>query len=110
MHVLMIGGHGALGKAMVRDRDWPSPIEVITPSRRRYCDATKLYQVQRAIRKHDAQAVVNLAAWTDVNGCQDDPERAVNENALTACNCAIAAQEAGIPCVQVSTDYAIPVW
>jgi dTDP-4-dehydrorhamnose reductase len=48
--------------------------------------------------------VVNAAAWTDVDGCARDPERAMRINGHAAGEVAAAAAEAGALAVQVSTN------
>ena len=51
------------------------------------------------------QAVVNCAAWTDVDGAETKREQAHAVNADGAGNLARAAARAGVPLVHVSTDY-----
>lgn len=61
--------------------------------------------VERALRGAGADAVVNCAAWTDVDGAESHRDAAHAVNALGAGNVARAAAAAGIPLVHVSTDY-----
>jgi dTDP-4-dehydrorhamnose reductase len=49
--------------------------------------------------------VVNCAAWTDVDGCELDPERAQTVNADAVGFLAEACDEVGAHLVHVSTDY-----
>lgn len=49
--------------------------------------------------------VVNCAAWTAVDACEADPDRAWRTNALAVRNLAEAAARTGAHLVQVSTDY-----
>lgn len=49
--------------------------------------------------------VVHLAAWTDVDGCEADPDRAFAVNGLGARNASLAAAEAGASVLAMSTDY-----
>lgn len=51
------------------------------------------------------EAVINCAAWTDVDGCESDPERAYAVNAAGPENLARASAAAGASFVTVSTDY-----
>lgn len=49
--------------------------------------------------------VVHLAAWTDVDGCESDADRAFLVNGLGARNAALAAAAAGAAVLAMSTDY-----
>jgi dTDP-4-dehydrorhamnose reductase len=49
--------------------------------------------------------VIHAAAWTAVDACEDDPERAYRVNALGTRNVAEAAAAVGAHLVYVSTDY-----
>ena len=50
-------------------------------------------------------AVLNFAAFTNVDGCETDPARATRDNALGAQNVALAARACGAAVLHVSTDY-----
>jgi dTDP-4-dehydrorhamnose reductase len=49
--------------------------------------------------------VINCAAWTDVDGCERDKDRAFAANARGPENLAAAAREVGSGLVTISTDY-----
>jgi dTDP-4-dehydrorhamnose reductase len=61
--------------------------------------------VWAAVRDHAPDLVVHAGAWTDVDGCEDDPERAHRVNALGSWWVARACEAAGAAMVMVSTDY-----
>ena len=63
------------------------------------------HAVMRTIPLLRADAILNLAAFTDVDGCEIDPERAVRDNALGPQNLALAARACGAVLLHVSTDY-----
>jgi dTDP-4-dehydrorhamnose reductase len=50
-------------------------------------------------------AVLNLAAFTQVDACEADPARAVRDNAIGPQNLALAAHASGAALLHVSTDY-----
>ena len=50
------------------------------------------------------EVIVNAAAWTDVDGCARDPERAMRINGEAAGALARSAADAGAVIVQVSTN------
>lgn len=56
------------------------------------------------ILRHEPKVVVNAAAWTDVDGCARDPERAMELNGLAPGRLARAAADAGALFLQVSTN------
>jgi dTDP-4-dehydrorhamnose reductase len=61
--------------------------------------------VARAVARVRPEAIVNCAAWTDVDGAEDHRRQADAVNAEGAGNLARAAAAAGVPLVHVSTDY-----
>jgi dTDP-4-dehydrorhamnose reductase len=61
--------------------------------------------VRAAFARARPEAVVNCAAWTDVDGCESDPERARLVNAWAVGALAAACREARASFVTVSTDY-----
>lgn len=50
-------------------------------------------------------AVLNFAAFTKVDACESDPERAFRDNALGPQSLALAARASGAVVLHVSTDY-----
>ncbi len=68
-------------------------------------DITDADAVQAAFAGVRPDAVLNCAAWTDVDGAESYREQAHAVNADGAGNLALAAAEAGVALVHVSTDY-----
>jgi dTDP-4-dehydrorhamnose reductase len=68
-------------------------------------DITDAQDVRAAFARVRPDAVLNCAAWTDVDGAETHVEQAHAVNADGAGNLARAAAEAGMPLVHVSTDY-----
>jgi dTDP-4-dehydrorhamnose reductase len=68
-------------------------------------DLADRHSVEQALAAAAPAAVVNCAAWTDVDGCEADPERAVLVNALGVRHLAVACARIGAHLVHVSTDY-----
>ena len=61
--------------------------------------------VMQAITAGHPDAVVHCAAWTAVDACEGDPDRAFRVNALGTRNVAEAARRVGAHVVCLSTDY-----
>jgi dTDP-4-dehydrorhamnose reductase len=61
--------------------------------------------VRQTLNKDKPDAVINCAAWTDVDGCERDQERAFAANARGPENLANASRETNAALVTISTDY-----
>ncbi len=72
---------------------------------RRALDIANTEDVLQAIDRTKPDAVINCAAWTDVDGCESDPERAFAANAHGPENLAAATGETNAAFVTISTDY-----
>jgi len=68
-------------------------------------DITDSSAVEQAIARVRPDAVLNCAAWTDVDGAETHVEQAHAVNADGAGNLARAAARAAVPLVHVSSDY-----
>jgi dTDP-4-dehydrorhamnose reductase len=97
------GAGGMLGRAVV-DAAAQRGHEVRAASRAEL-DVTDPDAVARAIGDAGAEAVVNCAAYTNVDGAEDDGGAALAVNGFAAGIVAEAAAHAGASIVHVSTDY-----
>lgn len=68
-------------------------------------DICQLEHVRKALNQIGPDAVINAAAFTQVDQAETNQEAAYRGNALGPRNLALATQEAGIPLVHFSTDY-----
>lgn len=102
MNILVTGSHGQLGTEMRR-------VAVHCPQHRfTFTDAAELditdaAAVQQAAAGMDA--IVNCAAYTNVDKAEDDLDTARRVNATAAGNLATAAKANGTLLIHVSTDY-----
>ena len=71
----------------------------------RQLDIANTEDVRQAVSSTKPDAVINCAAWTDVDGCETDVERAFAANAHGPENLAIATRDANAAFVTISTDY-----
>jgi dTDP-4-dehydrorhamnose reductase len=68
-------------------------------------DVTDRDAVLGAVTSFAPDAVVNCAAWTAVDACEDDPDRALRATAWPSAHLAEACHRTGAHLVHVSTDY-----
>ncbi|QXC61479.1 dTDP-4-dehydrorhamnose reductase [Aquihabitans sp. G128] len=69
------------------------------------CDVTDAEALRRRVNAFGPELVIHAAAWTAVDDCEADPERAHLVNAGGTANVAAAAEAVGAHVVYVSTDY-----
>ena len=68
-------------------------------------DITDAAAIEAALARLRPRAIVNCAAWADVDGAEQHAQQARAVNAGGAANLARAAATAGAPLVHISTDY-----
>ncbi len=103
MRVLVTGAGGQLGHDLVRTCTEAGD-DVIACDRARL-DLTDRDSVYQAITGSQPDAVIHAGAWTAVDACESDPERAFLTNAMGTEWVADASRRAGAHLVAVSTDY-----
>jgi dTDP-4-dehydrorhamnose reductase len=103
MRLLVLGSGGMLGRTVVRDASRLGH-DVIALARADL-DITDADHVARVIAAAGPRAVVNCAAFTDVDGSETDESAAMRVNGDGAGNVARAAAEVSARVVHVSTDY-----
>ncbi len=103
MRLLVAGAEGMLGHDVRRAgaRGGHEMMLVDLPE----LDITDAAAVRAFLDERHPEAVVNCAAWTDVDGAETHREQARTVNAVGAGNLARAAGELDIPMVHLSTDY-----
>jgi dTDP-4-dehydrorhamnose reductase len=100
MRIFITGCKGQLGRALYA---------ALGEHRLTGCDLPELDITDRsaigsAIADFGPDMVIHTAAWTDVDGCACDPERAYRVNALGTQNVALACAVGGAAMVYVSTN------
>jgi dTDP-4-dehydrorhamnose reductase len=103
MRLLVTGAAGMLGRDVVAAAG-DAGHEVVALARADL-DITDAAAVRAAVRDARPDAVLNCAAWTDVDGAEDAEDAATAINGAGAGHVAAAAAESGALVVQVSTDY-----
>lgn len=68
-------------------------------------DITDLEAVQRLTKSNPPNGIINLAAYTDVNGAEDNSDKAYLVNSSGVKNLATIAEIHNVALIQISTDY-----
>lgn len=102
MRVLVTGAGGQLGRDLVRA--FGERHEVVACTRAEL-DLASRDSVLAAITSVRPDTVVHAGAWTDVDGCETDPDRAFRVNALGTRWVVEAARLGGARVIYISTDY-----
>jgi dTDP-4-dehydrorhamnose reductase len=106
MRVAVTGAGGRLGRALVaalQEAPFTGPLGPLAWSRPTY-DIDDPEAAARCVRQTAPEVVVHAAAWTDVDGCAREPERAMRRNAMAVAELAEACVRAGADLVVVSTN------
>lgn len=106
MRVAVTGAGGRLGRALVAalaEAPFTGPLGPLAWSRPDY-DLDDPAAAARVVGRDRPDVVVHAAAWTDVDGCARDLERAMRRNAIAVAELAEACAAASVDLVLVSTN------
>ncbi|HEY4896047.1 MAG TPA: dTDP-4-dehydrorhamnose reductase [Solirubrobacteraceae bacterium] len=103
MRIIVTGAGGMLGVDVMRAGERAG--HEMVGLTRRDLDIAEARPCLEAVAQLESEAVINCAAWTDVDGAESQPLEARAVNAQGAGNLARAAVAAGVPLFHVSTDY-----
>lgn len=100
MKILVTGASGMLGndfcEIVARQHDViASDIDSL--------DVAVERNVSESLDRHLPDVVAHLAAWTDVDGCEKDPDKAYRVNTIGTRNVALACKKLNIPLLYIST-------
>jgi dTDP-4-dehydrorhamnose reductase len=104
MRVFITGAGGQLGRELVDCFERDDHHEVIAATHQ-HLDVSARDEVLGLVTATQPDAVVHAAAWTAVDDCESDPDRAFAVNTLGARHIADAAGRVGASVCYVSTDY-----
>ncbi len=100
--ILLLGGTGQLGRAL---QACLAPLGHVHAPPRATADLARPETLAAIVRDARPRLIVNAAAWTDVDGAEDDPAAAMAINATAPGVLAEEAAQCGAAMVQFSTDY-----
>lgn len=101
MRILITGAEGNLGTELMRvlgDEHDVSGVDL--PE----LDITDFAAVRQYVEGQQPDLIINPAAWTDVDACARDPEKAILINGYGAQNVALAAHEVSAAMMQISSN------
>lgn len=113
MNILVTGANGQLGNEMrivskgSQDKYIFTDVVEIEDQETTKLDITNLEAIREIVKSQDVKAIINCAAWTNVDGAEDPEKYELVEllNAKAPENLAIAMKEVGGLLVHISTDY-----
>ena len=113
MNILVTGANGQLSNEMrivskvTSDKYFFTDVNQVEGLETTYLDITDLEAIRSMVKKYQINAIVNCAAWTNVDGAEDPAQYNLVEklNATAPENLAIAMKEVGGLLIQISTDY-----
>jgi dTDP-4-dehydrorhamnose reductase len=100
--VLVTGASGQLGNYVVERNGDDAELSAADHAT---LDVGDRDQVLGAVSGLCPDIIINCAAWTAVDACEDDPQRAYRDNALSARFLNEAADRFGAHLLTISTDY-----
>ena len=104
MKILITGINGQVGSALVRQANEQGH-EVVALSREQWDMAQAPGQGEELVLEAKPDIVINPAAYTNVDGAEDDEETALKVNADAPRALAKGCKQLNIPIFHVSTDY-----
>ena len=114
MRILVTGANGQLGSEMrllaknSADEFLFTDVNQVEGQKTVFLDITDRQAVLDMVQTHGIDAIVNCAAWTNVDACETDPALAalaMRLNADAPENLALAMKAAGGLLIHISTDY-----
>src|SRR6266446_6317206 len=100
---MVTGASGLVGRAVVSHCS--SQGERVVALDHGGLDIADESKVDAAFDRERPDVVINCGAWTDVDGCELDPERAQNVNAHGPELLALGCRRVGALLITISTDY-----
>ncbi len=103
MRVLISGAGGMVGRAV--EEYCRASGDLVFPYDHQSLDISDSDRVHETLRRDQPEFIINCAAWTDVDGCELNRDRAFAANAEGPENLAHASREISAGLVTISTDY-----
>lgn len=101
--MLVTGSAGMVGRAVCELCNLAG--DTVLPYEHKSLNIGHFDSVMKVLRDEKPEVVINCAAWTDVDGCELQPERAYESNAQGPQNLAKACRSIDALLITISTDY-----
>ena len=101
--VIIFGGSGQLGKSL--SSAFPEAIPYSHSSDNRKADITNFKQLKEIFQSEKPEIVINASAFTNVDACELEKERAFAVNSMGVMNIASLCREYSSKFIHFSTDY-----
>lgn len=113
MNILVTGANGQLGNEIrivsreSKDKYIFTDVVEMEGQETTILDITNIDAIRQIVEEKDVKAIINCAAWTNVDGAEDPEKYELVEklNAKAPENLALATKEVGGLLVHISTDY-----
>ena len=106
--ILVTGASGMLGRALRHLLSSRNELTGVSKSGRdgiQACDLSKSEEITQVFEAKKPDLVINAAAYSDVDGCERDPGKAHEANALAVKYLSGLCGRSGIAFIHISTDY-----
>jgi dTDP-4-dehydrorhamnose reductase len=103
VRVFIAGAGGMVGRAVTEHCQAQG--DEVSAHTRQSLDITEHQEVSAILERERPDAVINCAAWTDVDVCENNLQRAYSINSHAVENLAASSRRVGALFITISTDY-----
>ena len=106
--ILVTGSNGMLGVDLCRELSKKHDVLGFDLSEGKEtikCDITDRDTFLKLAKDTKPDLIIHTAAWTDVDGCEKDPDKAYKINRDGTENAALLSEELNVPLIYISTDF-----
>jgi len=114
MRLLVTGARGMMGQDFCRlanergHETWPTDVTRLVHDPEDHMDIRDAGKLEKAFRDYGPEFVCHLAALTNVDGCEQDPEDAYAVNTVGTQNVALLCRRFDVPMLYISTGSVFP--